>query len=705
MNRLLRRLPRLDTIDPSRAATAAVGLALGALFAIGVRVAGTPITGAPIAAGIAAAIVAGALIAGALLVRRLSADVGTLLIGSAGAVSAAALLFALRPLEAAGPAGFAPLISAWFMTLAVVGGPALVAGIGLTTLVAAEDGRARGTLALTGVTVGLLITALIGERLFDLDRLRLIATMGAILPAIIIMRMGLPTLALPSERRLPSTDLQLTELALVALPAALVSSVAIHVATVSIVLPLIVGVPFVAAIVGIRLAIAGVSETRLARLLPGAAAAIALSLPAAIAWPLGSELLLLGAGLLVVVVDAVRRVMGLPTPQDGRTLRLLTGIVIGLIAAPVVVTLLGERLAVAALLVATMAIRLRVPGMRELRETSLVRAALGRAIPFAVLSGIAIIGAGAIIGAVPAMTRFWILTIAAVAAIRSTRLLVVGTALPIVVALAVAIAPSLELRGPTGTAAAYGDRLSPTSWVANGPALVGIQRHTDTTRSSAGAYDRSAPIGQVVALIDTRGGTQSILAIGLAGGDAASYATASRSIRFFEPLPELAALVGAGRVTSYLADAPAAPTVTVGRPRGLATTLPAASADLVIVDARFGWSIPAEHVTVEGLAEWARVAGPRGLIAVHLSARGVDLEGPLAAAAAELGLTALVRTDVPASSPDGTRIPSTWMVIAADGGSLEQLRASTSSPFRLAVPTRAWRDRQIDLIGALRLLP
>lgn len=705
MNRLLRRLPRLDTIDPSRAATAAAGLALGALFAIGIRVAGTPITGAPIAAGIAAAIVAGALIAGALLVRRLSAEVNTLLIGSAGATSAAALLFALRPLESAGPAGFAPLIGAWFMTLAVVGGPALAAGIGLAALVAADDGRERSTIALTGAIVGLLVTALIGERLFDLDRLRLIATMGAILPAIVAMRTSLPALTLPSERRLPSTDLQLTELALAALPAALVSAVAIHVTTVSIVLPLIAGVPFVAAAIGLRVAIGGLSESRLARLLPGAAAAIALPLPAAIAWPLGSELLLVGVGLMVVTADAYRRVVSLPVPQVGRGLRLLTGVVIGLIAAPVVVTLLGERLAVAALLLVTIALRLRVPGLREAPETSLVRGALARAIPFVLLSGLAIIGAGAIIGAVPTMTRFWLLTITAVAAIRSTRLLVAGTALPIVVAVAIAAAPGLELRGPTGTAAAYGDRLSPTSWVANGPALVGVQRHTDTTRSSAGAYDRAAPIGQVVALIDARGGTQSILAIGLAGGDAASYATASRSIRFFEPLPELAALVGAGRVTSYLADAPVAPVVTVGRPRGLARSLPDASADLVIVDARFGWSIPAEHVTVEGLTEWARIAGPRGLIAVHLSARGVDLEGPLAAAAAELGLTALVRTDVPASNPDGTRIPSTWMVIAADGASVDGLRANAASPFRLAVPTRAWHDRQVDLIGALRLLP
>jgi len=638
-------LAALRARDPRALATFIGGGAIGGLVVVGGRGIAPALLGSPMSVAIAIALTAAAIIIGMQLLVRVSPR-RSLLIGSATAASATALLLAVRPIDPIGPLGWAPLLSALLIGGALLLGPLIAAAVGLGALVQGGD-RIDLQRILAGVLVGALGIATVGERLFDIDRLRLLLTVAAITPSLLLLRDARPVVDRGVEdERLPTTELQIVEIALSGLLLALGSLIAVHMATVSAALPIITVVPIIAVVAGVHAASSGrLGESRARSLLPAAAAAILLPLPAAIAWPLASELLLVGVGLFVLAAETTHRLLALPVPGRGRGPRLLSGAAIGALGAPALVVVFGERFAPAAVLGALLIARTFAPGLARLDGESRgeIRGALTRIAPFAVLSSLALMGAGAILAAVPTIARFWPLSLASVAAARSPRLLVIATLLPFVVATAVTPAPSSELRGVLGSAAAYGDRLTPISWVANGPALVGVQRHDGSTgRDSAGAYDRSAPIGSIVALVDaqlTNAPAQRMIAIGIAGGDAASYARAERGIDFIEPLPELAAIITAGRATSYLIDAPGEEGLIVGAPRRVA----------------------AQQTTVYDL--------------------------------------------VPTENPDGTRVPSTWIAIAATPERLAPLAGGTA-PFRPAIPAaRPWYDRQIDGLSAVRLFP
>jgi hypothetical protein len=132
---------------------------------------------------------------------------------------------------------------------------------------------------------------------------------------------------------------------------------------------------------------------------------------------------------------------------------------------------------------------------------------------------------------------------------------------------------------------------------------------------------------------------------------------------------------------TYLRDAPARPEVVVGDGRLELERVANGAHDLLVLDAFSSDAIPVHLLTVEALGDAMRTVAPDGLLAVHLSNRYYDLAPAVAAAARDLGLTALRRSYAP--TPAGTEMGATaslWVVLARDPTLVAPLAAAGWAP-------------------------
>ena len=130
--------------------------------------------------------------------------------------------------------------------------------------------------------------------------------------------------------------------------------------------------------------------------------------------------------------------------------------------------------------------------------------------------------------------------------------------------------------------------------------------------------------------------------------------------------------------------------------------------DLLVVDAFSSDSIPLHLLTREAFDVYARTLARRGVIAMHITNRYLDVEPVIATIAAERGWSGRIRHFLPdeaAQARDAQE--SRWLVLAPDEARLsEVLRASGARPGEWAPLTRrpgfpVWSD---DFSSVLPLL-
>jgi hypothetical protein len=228
-----------------------------------------------------------------------------------------------------------------------------------------------------------------------------------------------------------------------------------------------------------------------------------------------------------------------------------------------------------------------------------------------------------------------------------------------------------------------GDRLE----LLNGTTVHGLQYLDEARRNRASTYYvEEGPLGDVVRLLQERPADParpgaSVGVVGLGAGEIATYSRAGDRWTYYEIDPVVVRVATDPLLFTHVSDAAVPVAIAVGDGRLELERVPDATHDLLVLDAFTSDAIPAHLLTVEALRAAMRTVAPGGLLAVHLSNRHYDLTPAVAAAARDLGLTALRRIYAPSEevAADGG-IGSVWMALAREPGDLAPLAAAGWEP-------------------------
>jgi len=226
-------------------------------------------------------------------------------------------------------------------------------------------------------------------------------------------------------------------------------------------------------------------------------------------------------------------------------------------------------------------------------------------------------------------------------------------------------------------------------------------------------FTRSGPVGQVFDALDTipRGGRPARVGVtGVGAGSLAGYARPGQRWTFFEIDPDVVDLARDPRYFTYLADSPAATLdVVLGDARVALAGAADGAFDLLILDAFSSDAIPAHLLTRESLALYRRKLAARGLVALNVTNRYLDLPPVVARLAADAAMVCRVRVDAPANRAEAEawtasgKQGSIWAVLAADLSDIGPIAADprwyTPAP-RPGDPV--WTDGRSSLLDHLR---
>jgi spermidine synthase len=168
----------------------------------------------------------------------------------------------------------------------------------------------------------------------------------------------------------------------------------------------------------------------------------------------------------------------------------------------------------------------------------------------------------------------------------------------------------------------------------NGRTLHGLEYLTPARSAEAiGFYGPESGVGRVLASASTP--NRRIAIIGLGTGALAAYGRPGDFFRFYEINPAVAEV--AARDFHYLRNSPAATEVVIADGRLAVEGEPAASFDILILDAFSDDSIPVHLLTREAFAAYFRCLRENGILVLHVTNRYLDLLPVVGAAAQELG--------------------------------------------------------------------
>jgi len=169
----------------------------------------------------------------------------------------------------------------------------------------------------------------------------------------------------------------------------------------------------------------------------------------------------------------------------------------------------------------------------------------------------------------------------------------------------------------------------------HGAILHGEQYLSEKYRRSATTYYKtSSGIGK--AILSFEGQPIKVGIIGLGAGSLAVYADADDHYKFYDIDP--AVIQVARKWFTYLGDSPGKIETVLGDARVSLEREQPNGFDVLAVDAFSGDSIPVHLITVEAFTEYLRHLKPRGVIAVHVSNRFLDLKPVLLSIAEKHGL-------------------------------------------------------------------
>ncbi len=221
-------------------------------------------------------------------------------------------------------------------------------------------------------------------------------------------------------------------------------------------------------------------------------------------------------------------------------------------------------------------------------------------------------------------------------------------------------------------------------------------------------YGPASGVGLAIRSAVTDGGDEArgirVGVVGLGVGTLGAWARPQDVYRFYEINPEVIALsTGPRPIFTYLSDPGGKREVVLGDARLSLEREPRQRYDVLVLDAFSSDAIPVHLLTLEAFQLYRRhLAGPRSVLAVHISNRHLDLEPAVRALAKVSGFHGLSV----AEEAKGLARASLWLVLSP---SRERLRAAELAPFGEPWdgpnrPVRVWTDSYSDVLGTLKVL-
>jgi spermidine synthase len=158
------------------------------------------------------------------------------------------------------------------------------------------------------------------------------------------------------------------------------------------------------------------------------------------------------------------------------------------------------------------------------------------------------------------------------------------------------------------------------------------------------------------ALDDVAPGPRRVGILGLGAGVVASYGRPGDAFTFYEISPRVVDI--ARSEFTFLRDTPATTEVVMGDGRLSLEREAPRRYDVLGIDAFSGDSIPMHLVTREAMAQYVRHLAPDGVIVFQATNRYIDLMPVVKRLASEVGMEAVLVSDVPAGSDIG---PEFWL--------------------------------------------
>ncbi len=240
--------------------------------------------------------------------------------------------------------------------------------------------------------------------------------------------------------------------------------------------------------------------------------------------------------------------------------------------------------------------------------------------------------------------------------------------------------------------------------LAHGTTLHGAQAQAPAYRCQPLLYYAPrTPIGQVFRAKAAEKPALRIGAVGLGTGSVAAYVRAADRLTFFEIDPLVVKIATDPRNFSFTTECAKGPVdYVIGDARLTVARQPAASFDILLIDAFSSDAVPAHLLTVEAVAGYLTKLKPDGILILHLSNRNLDLMGPAQAVSRAAGGWALVQEFRPPKDRAGSwESPEDAVIVAKSHAALAGFLATgqwrTANPFL----ARPWTDDYTNLAGAL----
>ncbi len=210
-------------------------------------------------------------------------------------------------------------------------------------------------------------------------------------------------------------------------------------------------------------------------------------------------------------------------------------------------------------------------------------------------------------------------------------------------------------------------------------------------------------VGQVYLRLAGDPRLNSVGIVGLGAGAMSAWAQPGQDYTFFEIDPAIVRMASNPDLFTFLSDMPVKPRIVLGDGRLSLARESDGRFGLIVIDAFSSDSIPVHLLTAEAIDLYFRKLDPRGLLALHVTNRYLDLTPLVRGLARERGLTvARWREEERVTDDEEGVKPSRWLILARERDDLSRLLADPA--WEVLTPTPddpVWTDRSSNLLAVV----
>jgi len=222
----------------------------------------------------------------------------------------------------------------------------------------------------------------------------------------------------------------------------------------------------------------------------------------------------------------------------------------------------------------------------------------------------------------------------------------------------------------------------------------------------ASYYSEGGPVGDLFSVEQPVDASWHVAVIGLGAGAIGCYARPGQSWTFYEIDPVVIRIAQDPSLFTFMRDCTPDAQVVLGDGRLTLARAPAASYDLIVLDAFGSDAIPVHLLTRDAIEMYLSKLRPGGALLFNISNRFVDLAPVLANEAAALSLSCEERADTQVSDTRAAAgaFQSDWVVMTRSSDDVPQLAARTGWHGLAPDPGfPVWTDDFSDVLSVTRL--